>query len=849
MDPTASHLIITTAMAENYYLHSQSKTPKNLSRLKGVAITSVAWSPSQPTASTREILIGSADGNIYETFIDPQPDFYRREEKYVKNIFKSKDGPIEGLWVDKVEQNGARRVLVATPGKLMHWAGKVGQVSHEGSGSIYTRLFEAEIPDVHTAKESGKVSSILAISPELQESEIGDEGVRRAFAWLSPEGIFHGNLPSSDEGISSGSKIFAEAKTLSFPEIPAATSPSGRLKSTQTPNSMVLSRWHIIQLVGGRIIAMNQLDDTVVLDQKVLEPGQTSLGLFVDSKKETFWLVTSDELFEIRAEDETRDVWKILLKTQQFDAASRFATTAEQKDAVATASGDYLVGMKQYMEAATVYGRSTKPFEQVALTFIDNGESDALRKYLLTKMSSLKKGAKMQHIMIATWLVELFMAKLNILDDTITAKVEELSEGQGPGQSNDQLTTIRREFQDFCNKNKNVLDVKSTYEVISSHGREEELLYFAGVANDYNFVLAYWIQRDRWDKSLEVLKKQTDPEIFYKYSSVLMANAPEEFVDILMRQYNIDPRRLIPAILNYHKLITSSSTQTTNQAIRYLNYVINTVGSTDPSIHNTLISILASSPTDETALLSYLRSQSLLTEPCYDADFALRLCIQHSRVQSCVHIYTSMGQFPRAVDLALKHNEVDLASQVADQATTDRALKKRLWLKIAKQVIANSSGNIKTAIDFLNRCDLLKIEDLIPFFPDFVIIDDFKDEICQALEEYSRSIDALKREMDDAALTASNIKAEIKGLDQRYAIVEPGERCWICRLPLLVKQFFVFPCQHAFHSECLGTKVVELAGAAKGRKIRELQAVVQRSQGKAREEKIKELDGAVASGW
>jgi vacuolar protein sorting-associated protein 18 len=810
-----------------------------------VSITTVAWSPSQPTASTREILIGSADGNVYETFIEPQPEFYRREEKYVKNVFKSKDGPIEGLWVDTVEPNGARRVLVATPSKLMHWVGKAGQVAHEGSGSIYSRLFEAESPSVHQSTESGKVHSTLTVSPELQEHEHGGEGIHRSFAWLCPDGIYHGKLPSPDEG--PVDNIFAEAKTLSFPGIPAATSPSGRLKPTQTPTSLVLSRWHIIQLVGGRIIAMNQLDDTVVLDQKVLEPGQTALGLFADVKKETFWLVTADELHEIRAEDESRDIWKILLKAQKFDAASRFATTAEQKDAVATASGDYLVGMKQYMEAATVYGRSTKPFEQVALTFIDNGESDALRKYLLTKLSTMKKSAKMQNILIATWLVELFMAKLNILDDTITTKAE-LSESSGVGQSNDQLNAVRQEFQQFATKYKDVLDVKTTYEVISSHGREEELLFFAGIADDYNFVLAYWIQRDRWDQSLGVLRKQTDPEIFYKYSSVLMANVPEEFVDILMRQYNIDPRRLIPALLNYTKLILTSSTQT-NQATRYLNYVINTLGSTDPSIHNTLISILASASSDESALLSYLRAQSVLPEPCYDADFALRLCIQHDRVQSCVHIYTSMGQFSRAVDLALKHNEVDLASQVADQASDDTALRKRLWLKIAKQVIANSSGNIKTAMDFLNRCDLLRIEDLIPFFPDFVIIDDFKDEICQALEEYSKSIDALKREMDDAALTAANIKAEIKGLDQRYAIVEPGERCWICRLPLLAKQFFVFPCQHAFHSECLGTKVVEVAGAAKGRNIRALQAEVHKSQGKAREEKIKELDAAVASGW
>nr|GFD55056.1 vacuolar protein sorting-associated protein 18 homolog [Tanacetum cinerariifolium] len=77
--------------------------------------------------------------------------------------------------------------------------------------------------------------------------------------------------------------------------------------------------------------------------------------------------------------------------------------------------------------------------------------------------------------------------------------------------------------------------------------------------------------------------------------------------------------------------------------------------------------------------------------------------------------------------------------------------------------------------------------------------------------------------MDDSEETAHHIKSDIKALDQRYAIVEPGERCYVCGLPLLARQFFVFPCQHAFHSDCLAKKVVELAGIARGKRIAELQ--------------------------
>ena len=158
---------------------------------------------------------------------------------------------------------------------------------------------------------------------------------------------------------------------------------------------------------------------------------------------------------------------------------------------------------------------------------------------------------------------------------------------------------------------------------------------------------------------------------------------------------------------------------------------------------------------------------------------------------------------------------------------------------------------ITRAIEFLKRCELLKIEDLIPFFPDFVIIDDFKEEICTALEDYSRHIDALKKEMDESSQTAANIKTKIAGLDHRYAIVEPGERCYVCQFPLLSRQFFVFPCQHAFHSDCLGRRVVEQAGASKGRRIKELQTEVSRgvSGGAKRERAVRELDALIAASW
>ena len=108
-----------------------------------------------------------------------------------------------------------------------------------------------------------------------------------------------------------------------------------------------------------------------------------------------------------------------------------------------------------------------------------------------------------------------------------------------------------------------------------------------------------------------------------------------------------------------------------------------------------------------------------------------------------------------------------------------------------------------SAMRFLENTDLLKIEDILPFFPDFVVIDDFKEEIAHALEGYSAHIEVLKGEMDEATNTAESIKQDIAKLKNRFVTIDAGERCSVCSLLLLTRQFYVFPCQHTFHADCL----------------------------------------------
>jgi hypothetical protein len=68
---------------------------------------------------------------------------------------------------------------------------------------------------------------------------------------------------------------------------------------------------------------------------------------------------------------------------------------------------------------------------------------------------------------------------------------------------------------------------------------------------------------------------------------------------------------------------------------------------------------------------------------------------------------------------------------------------------------------------FMGQCDLLQIDDLLPFFTDFVTIGDFKDDICTALEDYNNEIEDVKMEMDEATKNADNIRVDIRDLRSR----------------------------------------------------------------------------------
>ncbi|KAG1047354.1 hypothetical protein G6F46_009640 [Rhizopus delemar] len=845
-DPTGRHLIITTDHGENYYFYEKWRRTKPLPKLKGVVITSIAWNKQATLTdpSTREILIGTKNGLIYETCIEPTDEYFKKEEKYFKQVYSIHEStmPITGLYFEQFPVNNRKYfVMATTTTRIYQFIGFVGpSSSNTSSTSGLPSIGNGDI--IEDRGERAMFENLFSkydINPGYQElpgelphselhffnrfHELQQQGIAEAFAWLTGPGIYHGSLVFGSQNV--GDSVIDVVQLLQYPATPSDDE-SGKLV-VEIPISVALTEFHFVLLYKNRVRAICQLNDQIVYEEMIpIGHGERVVGMTVDDIKKTFWIYTTLAMYELTINNEERDVWKLYLEKKRYNSALRYCKDPAQKDKVFTAQARDYFGQRRYKMSAEIFANSTVPFEEVALMFVEKDEVDALRVYLTNKLTRLRKNDQSQKTMVATWLVELYLSKLNDLEDLASsAHCSPPPNEPANLEPNtrefflEQLEDISDEFKSFLETYNGHLHRPTTYHLMTTQGRTDEYLFFASLIGDYDKVIGHWITEKNWTKALNVLSKEADPDVFYKFSPVLMENEPYETVNVWMRQNNLNPRQLIPALLRYdHKKSSEKSAQ--NQAIRYLSHVVTTLNNTDPAIHNFLLTLYATQKTaDETVLLAFLKNEG--SEMHYDLDYALRLCTQNGRTQSCVHIYSQMGLYEEAVNLALKNNDLELARINADKPEDDDLLRKKLWLNIAKHIVQENK-DIKSALEFLKQSNLLKIEDILPFFPDFVLIDDFKQEICEALEKYNDTIDEIKTEMDEATKTGDSIRLDIRELKSRFALVNPVERCYICNFILYNRVFYIFPCQHGFHADCLTDKMYKVLPA---RHIKRLKAI------------------------
>lgn len=259
---------------------------------------------------------------------------------------------------------------------------------------------------------------------------------------------------------------------------------------------------------------------------------EKAIGLSADPVSKTFWIYTDRSILEVLVRNEDRDVWRAKLDHGEFTEALQFARvgsrestradngkTLPQRDIVLSRQGDNFFDQGKFIQSAQCYARSSRSFEYVALRFVDADERDALRIYLSDRLdlmdkrvSALRKALavlitgqeRTQRMMLATWLVEIYLSKCNTLEDIVAAEsatsdVESLSI---------ERQMMEEDIRNFVTTYQHDLEPKVVYELILSHGRTDLYLFYASLNRDHGKIVEHWVSERQWLKAIDVLNRQ-----------------------------------------------------------------------------------------------------------------------------------------------------------------------------------------------------------------------------------------------------------------------------------------------------------------------------------------------------
>ncbi|OQR75434.1 vacuolar protein sorting-associated protein 18-like [Tropilaelaps mercedesae] len=656
---------------------------------------------------------------------------------------------------------------------------------------------------------------------------------------FGPVGVYHADLTTLTASFGTPDngpwlRFSEEPQTLEF-DPPCQT----ELSILEQPVSMVLSKYHILVLFADKLRVFGQLDHALVMEDRF--PQGRMLGLARDPMNGSTWAFSQTAVFKYKIYDEDRHMWRVLLAKKKYDDALLFCKNDPFKlNKVCLQQAQDLFNQGQFEQAALKFCDTFSSFEEVSLRFLEVDQQSALRIFLKQKLTSLAKlvtsgkdpSKKPQLIMVATWLIQLYLNRLGHLKHQTLKKDVEC-----PASVKDELATMDDELRTMLSTGivHELIKVnqKPFYKLVANHGDEDLLLAFSEMMQDYGRVIQQHIQNKRFEEALSVLRSQGDPELYYRFSPELMSRLPEQLVDCWVSESRkLDPAKLVPALVQLKAVIVDGETDYGHvgldgdsldsqcdtfdpraphilQSIRYLEYCVDKGRCKDEAIHNYLIALYARLGAED-KLQNYLEREGdqLSTLP-YDAKFALRVFAELGLPKASIHVYGVLGLHSEALELALQQlQDVPLAQRIANRPDDDDE-RKKLWLVIAAHVI-HQGEDVGKAMELLASCELLRIEDVLPFFPEFVCIDHFKEAICNSLQSYKGQICSLRESMAAATDATDQIRTEIVEVRNRCYVVDCGNQCDVCGFALLSQAFFVFPCLHRFHAQCLQDAIREM---------------------------------------
>ncbi|KAH8273508.1 hypothetical protein KR018_008628, partial [Drosophila ironensis] len=824
-DPTGHHLIVALVpkagaagvSPDFLYVHcSESKQAQQLvvrriEKFKDHEITAVAFNPYHGSDSTTgPILLGTSRGLIFETELSPAANAHiQRKQVYDLGLGRTKY-PITGLKLLRVP-NSTRFIVVATSAECIYTFQDTLRAEERGLQAIFVKFVNGEQePHCEERKTDLTYSQLRFFAPPNSKYP-------KQWAWLCGSGLRVGELSVEPN---SGATLLGD--TLIPLDFEKATHLSYEERRQSIPKAFVLTEYHALLLYADHMRAICLLNQELVYREH-FDEGRVGRPLNIERDEVTgeIYVYTVKTVFKVRVRREERNVWRIYLEKGQYELATAHAADdPENLKLVLARRADAAFADGSYQTAADYYAETSKAFEEVCLKFVDLPDKRPIINYVKKRLSRLTTVQAVQAVeedeeqdnsvkALVIWLIDLYLIQINMPDQE--------PEGRRRWQA---------EYDDFMREPAVLACTRqhrtAVQELIAEHADPHNMAQFAIAIGDYDEVVGQQIKAENYTQALQTLSRQRDAELFYKYAPELMEKAAQATVDALIAQGpRLQVEKLVPALIVYE------SEEQRKQTKRYLEFAVYSLNSTNDAIHNFLLHLYAQN--EPKSLMKYLEIQGRdETLVHYDIHYALKVCTDLDVREAVVFLQCLLHMWVSAVDLALKF-DMKLAKETANRPA-DSKMRRKLWLRIAYHDI-KGTDDVKKALNLLKECDLLRIEDLLPFFADFEKIDNFKEAICDALRDYNQRIQELRREMAETEEQSDRLVKEQQQLREHSIEMNSDDVCGLCDMMLLAKPFFAFLCGHKFHSDCLEKHVLPLLSKDKSRRLaglkQQLEAEVQ----------------------
>ncbi|VBB26041.1 unnamed protein product [Acanthocheilonema viteae] len=819
LSPSGRHAIISTTGADNFYLNLKHDSAKQLKKLKGHVISSVGWNMEISTDNeTGFIVLGTMKGSLFESSIISNGTVaYVRE--LTSNLSGIKDLSVTGIEICQCEDENQRSrwaLFVCLPGRLYCLSGQINTKQDvtgvqpvvstvwssafaEHNPAILQPLFASKAPfRFHSMDdEQRNLPSAFVVYPKVNNE------LPTIFCWVGADGYTLGRI---DLTASEAYDMIIEETHVQHQLM------DGRYSY---PLDIALTEYNVLLLYSTHIEAISLLNQKLMFDDTIgTDSGQVK-GMCRDAVSEMVWVYTDATVWKYRPNEEFRDIWQIYLERGECGKARAITsklTNPAPHQLVIKKEAEKYIAEKNFTAAAEILMESTDPFEVILLKFLSTKEDrrNGLKRFLELKLKSLSNTEdKIRRDALVLWLLDVQLAEFAELRQNVKqvqlGGVELTKEETTIEQ---QIKNMRQQIELFLARSIVLAAVEvnrdAVYHLITSHAHFDIQLYLAQKLKDYVTIVNVYLLQSDYEKVLEVIQRQHIFELYYKHSPTLIEKIPSELIAAWIEEGKaLVSDRLLPALYRCQDV---SKTKMVTAALKYLNFVINENWASR-SMHNFMITLCAEFKPEE--LLNYFEkygyNRNLVP---YDVEYALRVCVEKQALKRCcVFMYCVDELYDEAVSLALtidvelaktcakqmmkpNENEYDflLPNSVKPKFSVD--MRRKIWLQIARHVIEKQE-DIAACVSLLKESDnTIKIQDLLPFFPEFTTIEYFKGPLCECLKEHS-----------------GKIKQILTSVLFRFTIIRSNDQCASCSEPVMTRPFYTFTCRHLFHKDCLESEM------------------------------------------